>query len=75
MGEAAELAVAGLVVALLTRVAMPSRLPALQLAGAAAATVGVGLLVVDHGFRGALAAALVGAGVALAAGRLWPVRV
>ena len=72
MGEAAELAVAGIVVALLTRVAVPSRLAALQLAGGVAATVGIGLLVVDQGFRGALAAALAGAAVAVGAGRAWP---
>ena len=41
---------------------MPSRFPALQLGGAIAVTVAVGLLVVDSGFRGAVAAALAGAG-------------
>jgi hypothetical protein len=74
VGDILELLVLGALVALLVRLRFPSRVPALQLGVAIAVTVAVGRPLVDSGFRGALAAAVAGAAVALLIARVTPAR-
>ena len=72
MGDILELVVLGAVVALLVRLRVPSRFPALQLGVAIAVTVAVGQPLVDSGFRGAVVAALAGAAAAFLIARARP---
>jgi hypothetical protein len=72
VGDVLELVVLGAVVSLLVRVRFPSRYAALQLGVAIAVTLAVGRPVVDSGFRGAVVAAIAGAGVALLIARARP---